>query len=215
MPRIDAPTIAEHRETIWRRLRDGFLRAVDEEGYGALTLASIARHAGVARNTIYNYAATKDALLVAVVRAEAEPFVAGLVEACARIDDPEQRLALVVRRQLAALVPGVPGLSVVNALENMLPEEVSAELFACFAPVFGVVTAIVEQGIAEGLFRPVADVRRLVEMMVGVVQAARRAVVAGASPELVAAETTEFLLGGLRGRSDRRAAASRARARRA
>lgn len=36
----------------------------------------------------------------------------------------------------------------VNALENMLPEDVSAELFACFTPVFGVVTGIVEQGVA-------------------------------------------------------------------
>ncbi|MCA9663039.1 MAG: TetR/AcrR family transcriptional regulator [Myxococcales bacterium] len=202
MPRIDAPTIAEHREATWRRLRAGFLRAVDEEGYGALTLASIARHAGIARNTIYNYAPTKDALLVAVVRAEAEPFVAALIDECATLDDPEERLALVVRRQLAALAPGVPGISVVNALGDMLPDDVSASLAACFAPVFAVVTGIVEQGIAAGLFRPVPDVGRLVERMVGVVQAGRRAVAAGESPEQIAAETADFLLGGLRGRAD-------------
>jgi AcrR family transcriptional regulator len=206
MPRIDAPTIAEHRETIWRRLRDGFLRAVDEEGYGALTLASIARHAGIARNTIYNYAPTKDALLVAVVKSEAEPFVAALVDECAAIEDPEDRLALVVRRHLAALVPGVRGISVVNALENILPEEVSASIAACFAPVFEIVAGIVEQGSAAGVFRPVADVRRLVEMMVGVVHAGRRSVASGEPLDVVVAETTEFLLGGLRGRQERRRA---------
>ncbi len=32
MPRIDAPTITEHREPIWKRLRAGFLRAVDRRG---------------------------------------------------------------------------------------------------------------------------------------------------------------------------------------
>lgn len=208
MPKIDASTIAEHRETIWKRLRDGFLQAVEEEGYGALTLASIARRAGIARNTIYNYAPTKDALLVAVVKSEAEPFVAALVEECARIDDPEDRLAHLVRRQLAVLVPGVHGLAVVNALENMLPDDVSAAIAACFEPVFAVVAGIVQQGIAGGNFRPVADVRRLVEMMVGVVHAARRSVVAGAPVDLIVAETTEFLLGGLRGREDRRRAAA-------
>ncbi|WAS95654.1 TetR/AcrR family transcriptional regulator [Nannocystis punicea] len=202
MPKIDAPTLAEHRETIWKRLHDGFLQAVDEEGYGALTLASIARHAGIARNTIYNYAPTKDALLVAVVKAQVEPFVAAIVEECARIDDPEARLALVVRRHLAALVPGVHGLSIVNALENILPAEVSGAIASFFQPVFAIVAGIVEQGIRAGMFRPVADVRRLVEMMVGVMHAARRSVVAGEPVEVVVAETTEFLLGGLRGRQE-------------
>lgn len=203
MPKIDAPTIAEHREMTWARLRDGFLRAIEEEGYGSLSLATIARHAGIARNTIYNYAPTKDALLVAVVKAEAEPFVAALVAECSQIADPEDRLERVVRRQLAALMPGVRGISVVNALENLLPPEVSDAIASCFAPVFALVAGIVEQGVATGVFRPVADVRRLVERMVAVVHAARRSLVAGAPLELVVSETTEFLLGGLRGRRER------------
>ncbi|MCY0986546.1 TetR/AcrR family transcriptional regulator [Nannocystis sp. ILAH1] len=203
MPRIAAPTIAAHREATWQRLREGFIRAVHEEGYGALTLAAIARHAGIARNTIYNYAPTKDALLVAVVKAEAAPIVSALVEACAAVEDPEDRLALLVRRQLAALAPGVSGISIVNALEGLLPEDVSMSLAACFAPVFEIVAGIVQQGTAAGLFRPVADVQRLVERMVGVVHAGRRAVASGAPVEVVAAETAEFLLGGLRGRADR------------
>lgn len=32
MPRIDASTIAEHRETVCQRLHAGFLRAVDRRG---------------------------------------------------------------------------------------------------------------------------------------------------------------------------------------
>ncbi|TKD12264.1 TetR/AcrR family transcriptional regulator [Polyangium fumosum] len=203
MPRIDAPTIAEHRDIIWKRLRDSFLEAIEAEGYASLSLAGVARRAGIARNTIYNYAPTKDALLVAVVKSEVEPFVAALVEASSGIDDPEDRLALVVRRQLAALVPGVRGLPIVNMTETMLPAEVSASLTACFAPVLAIVAGIVEQGIAASVFRPVADVPRLVDMMVGVMVAARRAILAGEPPDLIADETTEFLLGGLRGRKTR------------
>ncbi|MFY0539374.1 hypothetical protein [Nannocystis pusilla] len=48
----------------------------------------------------------------------------------------------------------------------------SLSLAACFAPVLEIVAGIVQQGTAAGLFRPVADVQRLVERMVGVVHAA-------------------------------------------
>ncbi|MFY0567122.1 TetR/AcrR family transcriptional regulator [Archangium lansingense] len=198
MPRIDAPSLAEHREATWKRLRDSFLEAMAEEGYGALTLASVARRAGIARNTIYNYAPTKDALLVAVVKAEVEPFVAQLVQEAEGVDDPEERLALVVRRQLAAFAPGARSLPVVNTMEDVLPEEVSTSIASCFAPVLSVVGRIVEQGISAGVFRPVADIGRVVEMMVGVMAAARRAITLGDSLDVIAAETTEFLVGGLR-----------------
>jgi len=202
MPRIDAPSLAEHREATWKRLRDSFLEVMAEEGYAALSLASVARRAGIARNTIYNYAPTKDALLVAVVKAEVEPFVAQLVQEAAAVDDPEERLALIVRRQLAAFAPGARGLPVVNTLQDVLPEDVSASLASCFAPVLGVVGRIVEEGVSAGVFRPVAHVGRVVEMMVGVMAAARRSLVLGESLDVIVAETTEFLVGGLRRRGE-------------
>jgi AcrR family transcriptional regulator len=217
MPRIDAPSLAEHREATWKRLRDSFLEVMAEEGYAALSLASVARRAGIARNTIYNYAPTKDGLLVAVVKAEVEPFVAQLVQEAEGVDDPEERLAFVVRRQLAALVPGARGLPVINTLEDVLPEEVSASIASCFAPVFGVVGRIVEEGISSGIFRPVANVGRVVGMMGGVMVAVRRSMVLGEPLDVIAAETTEFLLGGLRFRgepgSSRSDVGSRSRAR--
>ncbi|WP_095982325.1 TetR/AcrR family transcriptional regulator [Melittangium boletus] len=202
MPRIDAPSLAEHREATWRRLRDSFLEVMAEEGYAALSLASVARRAGIARNTIYNYAPTKDALLVAVVKAEVEPFVAQVVQEAAGVDDPEERLALVVRRDLAAFAPGARSLPVINSLKDVLPEEVSASIAACFAPVLDVVGRIVEEGVSAGAFRPVAHVGRVVEMMVGVMVAARHSLILGTPLDVIVAETTEFLVGALRRREE-------------
>ncbi|MFE8598947.1 TetR/AcrR family transcriptional regulator [Archangium violaceum] len=198
MPRINADTLAEHREETWSRLRESFLEAMQEVGYAALSLADVARRAGIARNTIYNYAPDKAALLLAVVKSAVEPFVASLVEESARESDPEERLALIVRRTVASFAPDAHGLPLLNAPDELLPNEVGTALGACFAPVLRVIEQLVEQGVGLGVFRPIADVRRAVDMMTGVMTSVRRAVVSGQPVDLIAAETTEFLLGALR-----------------
>lgn len=202
MPRIEAATLAAHKEAVWKRLRDSFLAAMAEEGYGALSLASVARRAGIARNSIYYYAPTKDALLAAVVRAETEPFVTRLIQEAAGVADPEARLALVVQRQMAAFAPDALGIQSIRILGDVLPQEVQGELAAAFAPLGDFIGKLVAQGIAAGTFRPVASVERVVEMMVGIVVAARRLIALGTPSEVVAAEALDFLLGALRNHGD-------------
>lgn len=198
MPRIEASTLAEHKEAVWKRLRESFLAAMAEEGYGALSLASVARRAGIARNSIYYYAPTKDALLAAVVRAEIAPFVAQLIQEAAGVVDPEERLAFVVRRQMAEFAPDARGIQSISTLGDVLPQEVQGEIAATFAPLGDFIGRLVEQGISTGIFRPVANVQRVVEMMIGVVVAARRLIATGTPSEVIAAETLDFLLGALR-----------------
>lgn len=69
---------------------------------------------------------------------------------------------------------------------------------AGFKPVMNLIVGLVEQDIAAGIFRPVADINRVVETMAGVVAMAHRLIVTGTPNEVVQAETTEFLLGTLR-----------------
>ncbi|MGM0386623.1 MAG: TetR/AcrR family transcriptional regulator, partial [Actinomycetota bacterium] len=67
MPRILADSLAEHRTLVRARILDAFGEELHDNGYAALTLADVAGRAGIARNTIYNYAADKNELMLAFV----------------------------------------------------------------------------------------------------------------------------------------------------
>lgn len=66
MPKISAPTVAEHRAN----QRAALIRAGEavllESGLAAVTPRSVGEHAGMARSSFYDYFATKDDLLVAI-----------------------------------------------------------------------------------------------------------------------------------------------------
>lgn len=77
MPRITAPTVAEHREQQLRAVLDA-ARAILGETRAAPTLAATAERAGLARSSIYRYFSSSDELLAAVV-ADVFPDWAGKV----------------------------------------------------------------------------------------------------------------------------------------
>ena len=67
MPKIDAPTVAEHHA----RRRAALLAAAEtvlaEQGLDALSLGAVGAQAGLARSSVYQYFDSTPALLVAVV----------------------------------------------------------------------------------------------------------------------------------------------------
>lgn len=66
MPRIQAPTVAEHHALQRRALLDA-ARAVLAETGEAPSMGAVGRRAGLARSSVYQYFASADALLAAVV----------------------------------------------------------------------------------------------------------------------------------------------------
>lgn len=198
MPRINADTIVEHREETWARLQAGFLEVLQERGFGALSLAEVARRAGVARNTIYNYAKDKHGLLVAVVEASVETFVDELLRESKSVDDPRERLAVLVRMTMPRFAPGT-GLPLLNAPDEAMQPELAAALEASFEPLFRNLDELLEEGSRRGVFRELPQRRLVADLIVGVMTSARRAVLAGEDPEHVSAEAMAFLLGALAG----------------
>lgn len=79
MPRIQAPTVAEHRRRQERALLDA-ARALLAETGDAPTLGDVGARAGLARSSVYEYFTSRDDLLVAVV-ADVFPDWAGQVHA--------------------------------------------------------------------------------------------------------------------------------------
>lgn len=78
MPRIDAPTVAEHHDRQRRALLDA-ARALLAETGEAPSMAAVARRAGLARSSVYQYFSAPEALLEAVV-ADVFPDWAGKVQ---------------------------------------------------------------------------------------------------------------------------------------
>ncbi len=66
MPRIDAPTVAEHRQRQERVILDA-ARSLLASSTQPLTLAAVGRQAGLPRSSVYQYFSSRDELLAAVV----------------------------------------------------------------------------------------------------------------------------------------------------
>ena len=100
MPRLVGGNLREHREHQLGLLFAAFSRLLYDRGYDSLTLADVAKAAGLARTAIYNYFPDKESLLVAYATRETDRFVEQLDEALRSIDNPVDQLRTYIRLQL-------------------------------------------------------------------------------------------------------------------
>ena len=100
MPRIAAPTVAEHRA----RQREVLVAAARDlltaGGYSALTFTALAARTGLARSAIYTYFRSKDDLVVALCEAEFPAVAAETERAVGRETTFRDQVAAFVRAQL-------------------------------------------------------------------------------------------------------------------
>src|SRR6266545_4283473 len=99
MPKISAPTVAEHRARQRAALLDA-ARLLEEQGYPALTFGALADRTGLARPTVYEYFSSKDDLVVALCEREIgrqAELVRSRLEGASGL---RQRVAAFVRAQL-------------------------------------------------------------------------------------------------------------------
>ena len=136
VPRIEAATVAEHRS----RQHAALLRAAEqllvEEGYAGLRFADVARRAGLARSSVYEYFTSKDDLVAAVCEDVLPRWLDQLAQAMTQAGSPDGKLAAYVRTQLNMVVDGSHRLAVVVAgapLSAAARERIAA-VHARFAP---------------------------------------------------------------------------------
>lgn len=106
MPRISAPTVAEHRAA----QRAALLRAGEavllEASVAGVTPRSVCERAGLARSSFYDYFASKDDLLVAIAIDAIERWDAELELALAATEPGTARLRSYVERTMAMTAEG-------------------------------------------------------------------------------------------------------------
>lgn len=100
MPRIDAPTVAEHHS----RRRNALLAAartlLAEQGLDAVTLGAVGAAAGLARSSVYQYFDSTPALLASVVEDLSSTTETRLAEAWVHAATPMTRIDAFVRVSL-------------------------------------------------------------------------------------------------------------------
>ena len=153
MPRISAPTVAEHRSAQQRALLDA-ARAVLAETGRPPTFTALAERAGLARPSIYQYFRSAEDLLHAMVEDVFPRWAATVAEAMDEAGDDAGRVLAYARANLELVAAGEHALA--TALADVGP------------------AAAVAQGVRsmhDELLRPLTDTLRAL----GVPQPARTA----------------------------------------
>jgi AcrR family transcriptional regulator len=171
MPRIRGASIEEHHEMVWADLAEAMRQLLLERDYDSINMGHIAARAGLARNTLYNYAPDKNALVLALTRRASRPAVGRVAAIAARSEVPAgERMQEIIEAVLEASTDQAmqpmfrPGS---GPLVAELPKGPASPFHAIVVEVENVVRA----GIASGEFRDVGDVTLAVELLSGAMRA--------------------------------------------
>jgi AcrR family transcriptional regulator len=171
MPRIRGASIEQHHEMVWADLAEAMRQLLLDRDYDSINLGHIAARAGLARNTLYNYAGDKSALVLALTQRAGRPVVERVAAIAARAADPAaDRMREIIEAVLEAFRDQVlqlmfrqgPGLPVAA-----VPKGPDSPFHAIVVEVENVV----RDGIAGGEFRDAGDVQLVVELLSGVMRA--------------------------------------------
>ena len=191
MPRIDAPTVAEHH----RRRRAELVAAgavlLADGGIDAVSLAGVGAATGLARSSVYQYFDSSPALLAAVVEDVFPHSTARLRRAVDRATTPNEKIDAYVRTALD-LATDASHRSLYSLAGVGLPLECRARIAELHEEQFAPLReAVAETGVAD----PVLTAR----LLLGVLQSATQAVVEGAPKARVTREVRAFVHAGIAG----------------
>ena len=102
MPRIEAPTVAEHHQMRRAALIAAAGDLLATEGVEAVTLGAVGGAAGLARSSVYQYFDSTGSLLAALVEQEVPRATAHLAAVVARAGDPGGKVEAFVKASLRA-----------------------------------------------------------------------------------------------------------------
>lgn len=123
MPRIQAPTVAEHRARQRRAILDAALAHLAEKGT-APSLADVGARAGLARSSVYEYFSSRDDLLAEVVADVFPAWAARITEAVETAPTPGQQVWAYVKANMELFAGSEQ--AVARALTNVVDPAVLA-----------------------------------------------------------------------------------------
>jgi AcrR family transcriptional regulator len=106
MPKIQAPTVALHRELRRAQLIDAAMTLALASGAQSITVAAVATEAGLARSSIYEYFASSADLVADLVLEELDYYTQRLADAVAGETEPYRRIELWITESLRYVADG-------------------------------------------------------------------------------------------------------------
>ncbi len=189
MPKIDAPTVAEHHSRRRAALIDAGVALLAEQGVDALTLGAVGAATGLARSSVYQYFDSTPALIAAVVEGAFPAANARLRTAAGRASGPSAQVDAYVRTAID-LASDQTHRSLHALATADLPTECRARLAELHQEQYAPLRAAV-----RGL--GVADGDLTTRLLVGFIRAAAQAIVEGAPPARVKTRTLALIHHGL------------------
>lgn len=120
MPRIQAPTVAEHRAQRRKALLDA-ARALMVETGEPPSIGQVGKRVGLARSSVYQYFASVEELLTAVAVDLFPSWLAGVYEQVAAAPTPAERVWAYVEANVALFAS--PELSVIQVVAKVIPPQ--------------------------------------------------------------------------------------------
>ena len=105
-PKIQEATIRQQRAMRQRQLMDAALSLAIEGGVDSVTVSSVAKRAGLARSSIYEYFASSADLIADLVMEELAYYNKRLLKAVDNVQDPFEYISLWIEEALQYVVDG-------------------------------------------------------------------------------------------------------------
>jgi AcrR family transcriptional regulator len=190
MPKIQAPTVALHRELRRQQLIDAAMELALSDGAQSITVAAVAAKAGLARSSIYEYFASSADLVADLVLEELDYYSCRLSDALSDESEPFRRVELWITESLRYVADGrhmlVKSLNTISTPSDR-KDEILMGHRKMVAPLQD---ALTEAGLA--------DVRTAAALLSSAIDAASIRIDAGNDAGLEIQSTVTFALAGLR-----------------
>lgn len=201
VPKIKAASLEEHHERVWDDLTAAMNTLLTERDYDTINLGHIAERAGIARNTVYNYARDKAGLVVAIAARASGPFLETVTALAAEDRPATARLSDITVVTMRAFTENTIRLMLQPSTSGHapVPPQVVEDLDGPFGRLLLAVERVVRDGVASGEFRQLDDVRMTVALLGGAARlAAERMARDRLDPSRVAAAVNDLVLHALR-----------------
>jgi AcrR family transcriptional regulator len=159
MPRINAPTIDEHKEITRTALLDAGIDCFLENGFAGTSIGTLADEAGIGRTTVYEYFANKEALLGEIIAERLPPIIDEIVNDLPDVA-PALQLAEILNRSFAMVSRFPAEATLLFRVSRELPKPERDAAWSVFAPVRREMVRLCRVGISTGDF-PEMDARAL------------------------------------------------------
>lgn len=141
------------RTVIEGHLLDVAAKRFASTGYRQTTLEDIARHAGIAKASMYRYFENKQELLAKIFLKVAGTFALGLQPLQHASISPEEKLRRAIQHLLRTIGENVALFTVFYGEEADLPDRLRAEVSEARQHVAAGLEQVLREGMAQGVFR--------------------------------------------------------------